>query len=71
MYKYIICFVCIFSVSEARLNDQQKYLKLFRGYLNELERLDGDGLLPRSNRPLSWRQTTKILQNELRKAKSP
>lgn len=51
-------------------NEKQTSLKLFDAYLAEVVRLDGDGLLPRHNRKLSWNQLTQKLRSELKKSKS-
>ncbi len=52
-------------------DEKQTSLKLFDAYLKELERLDGDGLLPRLGRKQSWNQLTRKLRSELSKATSP
>jgi hypothetical protein len=50
------------------------YLKLFDSYLIELHRLDGDGLLPRTDegagRTMTWPQVTKQLRKDLSRAKT-
>ncbi|MBK9322894.1 MAG: hypothetical protein IPM97_08120 [Bdellovibrionaceae bacterium] len=51
-------------------NERQTSLTLFDAYLKEVERLDGDGLLPRHNRKLSWNQLTQKLRSELKKSQS-
>jgi len=44
--------------------------KIFDDIVSEIERLDGDGLLPRKNRSESWKQTTKRLRKLATEAKS-
>jgi len=51
-------------------DERQTSLKLFDAYLKEVDRLDGDGLLPRHNRKLPWNQLTQKLRSELKKSQS-
>jgi|GEM_PF-3524559 len=44
--------------------------KMFDAFVSEIERLDGDGLLPRKNRTESWRQTTQRLRKQAIEAKT-
>lgn len=44
--------------------------KLFDEFLTTVERLDGDGLIPRGTRPETWKQTTAKLKKEFVSAKS-
>lgn len=51
-------------------NERQTSIKLFDAYVKEIARLDGDGLLPRHNRKLSWNQLTQRLRFDLSKSQS-
>lgn len=68
---YIFTSILISPVFAAVFADEKKSsLKLFDAYLQEVKRLDGDGLLPRHNRKLSWNQLTKNLRFDLKGSQS-
>lgn len=70
---FILSVVLIFSISsqaQISVSDHLKYNKLYEAYLKEIDRIDADGLIPRKNRPESWKQTTNGLKKDLHKAKT-
>lgn len=50
--------------------DENDRVKLFNQVVSEMNRLDGEGLIPRANRPQSWIVTTTQLSHEAKEAKS-
>ncbi len=54
----------------ADLPSEKSREHLFDKYLSEIQRLDGDGLIPRKNRKMSWEKITNHLKSELLKAQS-
>ena len=72
-FKIILFFALGLSSSsfaDTFKNEQKTSLKLFDAYLNEIDRLDGDGLLPRYNRKLSWNQLKQKLRSDLKKSQT-
>ena len=63
-----IIFIAPALKAQISATDRQKYIKLYEAYLNEVDRIDADGLIPRQNRPETWKQTTNSLKKDLRKA---
>ncbi|PIU01083.1 MAG: hypothetical protein COT74_00840 [Bdellovibrionales bacterium CG10_big_fil_rev_8_21_14_0_10_45_34] len=56
--------------TEALTINTETRLALFDKFVDEIERLDGEGLPPRSNRPESWQKTIARLRSELANAKT-
>lgn len=50
--------------------ERKTAIKLFDEYLKEVDRLDGDGLLPRKNRKMSWKELTAKLRSDLSKSQT-
>lgn len=50
--------------------DHEKMLRLFDEYVKQVDRVDGDGLLPRKNRKLPWNTIVAKLRDELKSAKT-
>lgn len=66
----IILFIAsvAYSQSEPKLPNQKEREQLFKQVVNEINRLDGEGLIPRFNRPEDWKTTTDKLALEAKKA---
>ena len=58
-------FLPLLTWADHFATERKTSIQLFDAYINEINRLDGDGLLPRHNRKLSWQQITKKLRNDL------
>lgn len=56
--------------AQADLPSAKNRELLFKTYISEIQRLDGDGLIPRKNRVMSWQKITNQLKAELLRAKS-
>lgn len=57
--------------SEFKLPSRELRSKLFDEFRSTIERLDGDGFIPRKNRPESWKKTTDNLKRQFISAKTP
>ena len=69
----VIALLCSIVLGSTNLRAQtfpesEKRGKLFDKFISEIERLDGDGLLPRKNRPDNWKSTIKKLRAKMTKA---
>lgn len=68
-------FVVALTFSKAALASdfptEKVRLKIFAKVVSELERIDGEGLPPRKNRPESWKKTVDILRHQVMIAKNP
>lgn len=56
------------DTSNPLMIDEATRLALFDKFVSEMERLDGEGLLARKNRPEAWKKTVQRLKIELRNA---
>ena len=58
------------AIAADFINEETR-LKIFDKVVSELERIDGEGLPARNNRPEDWKTTLKILQAQVRTAQTP
>lgn len=68
-------FIFLIFISEVALASypfpsKELRLKLFDGFIAEIERLDGEGLIPRKNRPENWKKTISRLRTEATQAET-
>lgn len=68
--KITVLFLLLISLSSHAAKNEfeterKTAIKLFDEYLKEVNRLDGDGLLPRKNRKLSWNELSAKLRTDL------
>lgn len=72
--KTLICLLltsCLgFAQSEPKLPNKKQREQLFKQVVSEINRLDGEGLIPRFNRPEDWNVTTDKLALEAKNATS-
>lgn len=67
----IIFFTNLVLANTDSFQDEKNIaLKMLDNYFKEIDRLDGDGLLPRHNRKKSWAQIKSQLKKELKLSKS-
>ena len=59
------------ATSAVELPPSETRVKIFDRVVSEIERIDGEGLPPRKNRPEEWKTTTKKLREMARLAASP
>lgn len=59
-----------FAQDTPKLPTANERVLLFKQIVSEMNRLDGDGLIPRSNRPENWEATTAKLEKEALEAKT-
>lgn len=59
-----------FAEEAPVLPSEKIRVQLLRNTVAEIDRLDGEGLIPRKNRPESWKATVSKLETEIRKAKT-
>lgn len=67
-------FICLGIMNSARADffpSEAQRGKIFDKFVQELERIDGEGLPPRKNRPESWGATMSKLREEISSAESP
>lgn len=73
-YKVFLLFFLLSNLCLAqdtpKLPSANDRVLLFNQVVSEMNRLDGEGLIPRSNRAESWEETTTKLSNEVREAKT-
>lgn len=69
-----VMFFIYSSIASAQqmysLPSREIRVDLFKNFVSEIERIDGEGLIPRSNRSESWAATTEKLANEAAEARS-
>lgn len=75
MLKISCVFVLIFCViananESGQVLNQEQRLKIFNSVVSELERIDGEGLPPRKNRPEKWETTVNILREQAKNAQT-
>lgn len=75
MLMIFFLLLSLFPLSSfAKMNEfdveKKTAVKLFENYLKEVDRLDGDGLLPRQNRKLSWKEITTKLKIDLKNSQT-
>ena len=71
-FKFIIVTLVIFNTAHAvDLPTEEVKLKIFNKIVSELERIDGEGLPARKNRPENWGMTLGILREQARTAQTP
>ena len=70
LFFILIGFAEVKPGPSAFATEKTSALLLFDGYLKEVYRLDGDGLIPRGNRKLSYPQIAKNLRRDLQQAKT-
>src|SRR5262245_58786100 len=72
MIKYFFFGLFLFStqIYGDVLPSLKTRARLFDEYIQNIERLDGDGLIPRKNRPLPWKKTISLLRIKLLKAQT-
>lgn len=58
-------------VAAADFPNEQTRVKIFDKVVSELERIDGEGLPPRKNRPENWNTTVGILRSQAKSAQNP
>lgn len=58
------------SQSDPKLPNQKDREQLFNQVVSEINRLDGEGLIPRFNRPENWKTTTEKLAFDAKNASS-
>jgi len=73
--KSIVILIVILSIKcfadeVITLPNAELRKKAFENFVSEINRLDGEGLIPRFNRPESWRVTTSKLAEEAQSAQS-
>lgn len=69
--KIFILLFAVLPVFAADFPNTATRVKLFDQFVAEMERLDGEGLPARTNRPESWKATIKRLRKEAQAAKDP
>lgn len=70
--SFLILFFCLSSLAKTNSFEIEKKasFNIFDEYIKEVYRLDGDGLRPRLNRKLSWKQIAIKLRSELKASKT-
>lgn len=63
-------FICKTAVASDFPTEKTR-LKIFDKIVSELERIDGEGLPPRTNRPEIWKETVGILREQVKTAHNP
>lgn len=69
-YFFIFLPLLAHTQNPPSLPSQNERVEMFKGMVSEINRLDGEGLIPRTNRPESWQVTTDKLAKEAESAKT-
>lgn len=67
---FLLVFIFGFHV-QAEFPSESVRVKVFDRLVSEMERIDGEGLLPRENRPEPWHSTVRQLRSQIIAAKTP
>jgi hypothetical protein len=66
----LLCSIPLLAQDKINLPNSDQRQKAFQNFVAEINRLDGEGLIPRFNRNEDWSLTTQKLVNEARAANS-
>jgi len=68
MCSHILTSSTVFADEKISLPISEQRKALFQSFVSEINRLDGEGLIPRFNRPESWETTTQKLISQAQTA---